>query len=199
MRQILIIIILILAKSSSLFAQENDLKKIYTDITTEINSALLTQRSSIEVSGFISYNYYKTKFDYGETKKHHLVQIEPIISYFFINDLSFGLNFSYHYEKSENEAGNDPSTIKQTFIGPIGKYYFGEGEFRPFVFADYLFLTGDNFDGGELGFGAGIMYHITGSTGLNLQIKYGHIWSKKDNIDSQNAIFIGIGFYNFIF
>ena len=127
------------------------------------------------------------------------MQIEPIISYFLINDLSFGLNFSYQYEKSENEVGNDHSTIEQTFIGPIGKYYFGEGEFRPFVFTDYLFLIGDNFDGCELGFGAGIMYHITGSTGLNLRIKYGHIWSNIDNIKSQNAILIGIGFSNFIF
>lgn len=199
MRQILIILILILAEFSSLLAQDTDLKKIYTDITTKINSALLTKKSSIEVSGFISYNYYKTKFDDGDTREHHLVQIEPVISYFFINDLSFGLNLSYQYEKSENETGNNPGTIEQTFIGPIGKYYFAEGEFRPFIFADYLFLTGDNFDGGELGFGAGLMYHITGSTGLNLQIKYGHIWSNKDNIDSQNAIFIGIGFSNFIF
>lgn len=199
MRQILIILILILAEFSSLFAQDTDLKKIYTDITTEINSALLTKKSSIEVSGVISYNYYKTKFDDGDTREHHLVQIEPVISYFFINDLSFGLNLSYQYEKSEIDAGNNSGTIEQTFIGPIGKYYFGEGEFRPFIFADYLFLTGDNFDGGELGFGAGLMYHITGSTGLNLQIKYGHIWSNKDNVDSQNAIFVGIGFSSFIF
>jgi hypothetical protein len=199
MRKILIILILILAGFSSLFAQDNDLKKIYTDITTEINSALLTQKSSIEVSGFISFHYDKTKFEDGNTKEHHLIQIEPLISYFFINDLSFGLNLSYQYEKSENETGNNPGTVEQTFIGPIGKYYFGEGEFRPFVFADYLFLTGDNFEGGELGLGAGLMYHITGSTGLNLQIKYGQIWSNKDNIDNQNALFIGIGFSNFIF
>jgi hypothetical protein len=99
----------------------------------------------------------------------------------------------------EYEVEKDPATIEQTFIGPIGKYYFGEGELRPFVFADYLFLTGDDFDGGEFGFGAGIMYHITGNTGLNLQFKYGHIWSNKDNIDSQSGVFIGIGFSNFIF
>ena len=199
MKKILIILFLILAGFSSLSAQDNDLKKIYTDITTEINSALLTQKSSIELSGFVLYNYDKTKFDDGNTREHHLVQVEPVISYFVINDLSFGLNLSYLYEKSENEAGNNPATVEQTFVGPIGKYYFGEGEFRPFVFADYLFLTGDNFDGGELGFGAGVMYHISGTTGLNLKIKYGRIWSDKDNIDSQNALFFGIGFSNFIF
>ena len=199
MRKILLVSVLIIATFSLLSAQENDIKKIYTDITTKINSALLTQKSSFEVSGFISYNYYKTKFDYGETRTQHLVQIEPIIMYFFIDDLSFGLNFSYQYNKTENEVGNDPSTIEQTFIGPIGKYYFGEGDFRPFVFADYLFLTGDNFDGGELGIGAGIMYHVAGNIGINLQLKYGQIWSTKNDIDSQNAIFVGIGLSNFIF
>ncbi|MEJ2542784.1 MAG: hypothetical protein P8Y99_01825 [Calditrichaceae bacterium] len=199
MRLILIILILLLAKVTFLSAQDTDLKKIYTDITTEINSALLTRKSSIEMSGFVSYNYYKTKFDDGAEREHHLVQIDPVVSYFVINDLSFGINLSYQYEKSENEAGNDHDTIEQTFIGPIGKYYFGEEEFRPFIFADYLFLSGDNFDGGELGFGAGLMYHLAGNTGINLQVKYGHIWSKENNVDSQDAIFIGMGFSHFIF
>ncbi len=199
MRKIFLVSVLILATSSFLSAQESDIKKIYTDITTKINSALLTQKSSIEVSGFISYNYYKTKFDYGETRTQHLVQIEPIISYFIIDDLSFGLDFSYQYNKTENEVGNDPGTIEQTFIGPIGKYYFGKEDFRPFVFADYLFLTGDYFDGGELGFGAGIMYHVAGNLGINLQLKYGQIWSTKNDIESQNTIFVGIGLSNFIF
>jgi hypothetical protein len=199
MRKMLLVSILIIATFSLLSAQENNIKKIYTDITTKINSALLTQKSSFEVSGFISYNYYKTKFDYGETRTQHLVQIEPIISYFFIDDLSLGLDFSYQYNKTENEVGNDPSIIEQTFIGPIGKYYFGEGDFRPFVFADYIFLIGDNFDGGELGFGAGIMYHVAGNIGINLQLKYGQIWSTRNDIDSQNTIFVGIGLSNFIF
>jgi hypothetical protein len=199
MRKMLLISMIILATHSYSSAQEKDIKKIYTDITTKINSALLTQKSSIEMSGFISYSYYKTRFDYGDKREQHLVQIEPIISYFFSENLSFGLNFSYRYEKTENEVGNDPGAIEQLFIGPIGKYYFAEGAFRPFLFTDYLFLTGDNFDGGELGFGAGIMYHMVGNVGLNLQIKYGQIWSNKNNIDSQNTIFIGIGLSNFIF
>ena len=199
MRKMFLVSVIILATSSFLSAQESDIKKIYTDITTKINSALLTQKSSIEVSGFMSYNYYKTKFDYGEIRKQHLVQLEPIISYFFIDDLSFGLNLSYQYNKTENEVGNDPGTIEQTFIGPIGKYYFGKEDFRPFVFADYLFLAGDYFEGGEFGFGAGIMYHATGNIGLNLQLKYGQIWSNMDDINSQNTIFVGIGISNFIF
>ena len=199
MRIFILVLVLILTTYSVVAAQEDDIKKIYTDITTKINSALLTKKSSIEISGFMSYNYYKTKYNYNEAKNMHLLQIEPIISYFFIDDLSIGLNLSYQYQKIEYETGDDPGTTEQTFIGPIGKYYFGEEKLRPFIFADYLFLVGDNFDGGELGIGGGILYHFTGNFGINLQIKYGQIWSSKDNIDSQSRILVGIGISNFIF
>ena len=39
--------------STTLFAQEKDLKGIYSDVTTAINSALLTKSGSIELSGFL--------------------------------------------------------------------------------------------------------------------------------------------------
>ena len=196
---VFLLLMVILITNSVLPAQDDDLKNIYTNFTTKINSALLTKQSSIEISGFISYNYYKTKYTYAETKKTHFLQIEPIISYFFIDDLSFGLNLSYQYENIEHESSNEPKETEQTFIGPIGKYYFGEDKFRPFILADYLFLVGDNFDGGELGIGAGVVYHISGNMGINIQLKYGQIWSSNNNIDSQNRVLIGIGISNFIF
>ena len=199
MRKIYWFSILFITLHSLLLAQENDLKKIYTNLTTEINSALLTQKSSMEISGFISYNHYRSKFDNGEIQKQHLLHIEPVISYFVIDNLSAGLNISYQYNKIETDTEPESVKIEQTFVGPIGKYYFGEGQYRPFVFVDYLFLTGDNFKGGEIGFGAGLMYHIAGNIGLNIQAKYGQIWPQNDNIDSQNTIFIGIGLSSFIF
>ena len=73
-------------------------------------------------------------------------------------------------------------------------YYFSE-----IFWEEELFLTGDYFDGGELGFGAGIMYHVAGNLGITLQLKYGQIWSTKNDIESQNTIFVGIGLSNFIF
>jgi len=199
MRQVFCIFGLFLTVSSFSSAQENEIKKFYTDITTQINAKLLTQKSSLELSGFVSVNYYNTKFANGETIKQFLLQIEPILSYFFIDDLSLGVNFSYQYEKIVTGTGNSPHTSKQTFIGPIGKLYFCGKNIRPFLFSEYLFLSGDAFAGGELGLGAGIMYHVAGNIGVNLHVNYGQIWSAKENIANQNRIYAGIGLSNFMF
>ena len=49
-----------------IFAQEETLKGIYKDVTTAINTALLTRKGAFEISGFASYNYYKTDFKNNE-------------------------------------------------------------------------------------------------------------------------------------
>jgi predicted porin len=129
----------------------------------------------------------------------HTVQIEPIISYFIIDDLALGINLSYYYQKIENNAAINSDHLEQTFVGPLGKYYFGSKKLRPYIQADYLFLVGDNFEGGELGIGAGIFYHITGNFGMNAQFKYGHVWSNQSEIENQNRMLVGIGLAAFIF
>ena len=101
-------------------------------------------------------------------------------------------------QKTDYKSSDDPKTIEQTFVGPIAKMYFGEDKFRPFILADYLFLVGDNYDGGALDIGAGIFYHVTGNFGFSLFGKYGFISSTNDDIDSQNRVFIGIGISNYI-
>ncbi|MBN1895789.1 hypothetical protein JW906_14960 [bacterium] len=199
MRSSLRILVMFLTVHSFSFAQENSLKDIYTEITTRINSALLTRKSSVELSGFISYQYYKTRYDEGITGNRYSFQVDPIVSYFIIKNLSLGLSFSYHYDKIEAGTTDQTDTIDQKFLGPVVKYYFCNEKFRPFLFADYLFLAGDHLDGGELGLGAGIMIHVSGNLGLNFQVKYGQIWSDQEGIDSQNLIFAGIGLSHFIF
>jgi len=189
---------LLLVSISCICAQEQDLKEIYTDVTTAINSALLTKKGSAELSGFFSYNYLKTEYEYSERLTEQIIQVEPGFSYFYFDNISFGFMLSYYYQKTENESYDFSMSNDQISIGPLIKYYFGEDRFRPFILTDYLFLTGDDFDGGELDIGGGILYHVTGNFGLSLQIKYGIIWRGNDNFDSQNRIFIGVGFVNFI-
>jgi len=82
------------------FGQGNSLKDFYTGITTKINSALLTRRSSVELSGFVSYQYYRTEFEQGPAVKQHFLQLEPALSYFLINNLSLGVEYPHHYAKT---------------------------------------------------------------------------------------------------
>ena len=202
MNKLKIAILVLALSSTNLFAQEKNLKDIYTKFTTAVNSALLTQTGSIEISGFMSYNYLKTKFVGELESSQSIILLEPQISYFILDNISLGMALSHSYSKTNYKGilvGIYPTEIitKQTFVGPIAKMYIGEEEFRPFVFADYLFMTGDQ-DGGEVDFGAGIFYHLTGNFGINLVGKYGIISTDQSGIDSQNRFFVGIGISNFI-
>ena len=76
--------------------------------------------------------------------------------------------------------------------------YFGDERTRPFIMADYLVLTGDYYDGGEVDLGGGVMYHLDGNIGLNLFAKYGIIWYDSNTLDNKSRIFLGIGLSGFI-
>ena len=200
-----VIYVLMIAMSSA-WAQEKDLKELYTNFTTSINSLLLTQKGSMEMSGFISYNYLKSEFEDGQERTQSITQIEPQFSYFFMDNISVGMVLSYTQNKTEYESQiipglfTQPGTVKleQTLVGPIVKMYFGEEELRPFIFTDFLFLSGDS-DGSEADFGAGVFYHVSGNFGLNLFAKYGILWQNDDLIKNQQRIFVGLGITNFIF
>ena len=159
---------------------------------------LLTKAGATEISGFISYTHLSTAFTSAQKSTQQILQIEPVFSYFFVDHISLGIDLSYYYQKTDYKSYGESATLEQTFVGPIVKMYFGEDNLRPFILAEYLFLVGDNFDGSELDFGAGIFCHVTGNFGFNFFGKYGFIWSSNNDIDTQNRIFIGIGISNFI-
>jgi hypothetical protein len=192
------VIYVLLFSSLNLYAQDNNVKKIYSDVTTAINSVLLTRSGSKSISGFLSYNSFTTKYAYNEKMTEQIFLIEPVFSYFFVDNISFGINVSYFYQKKEYESLNGSISTEQTFIGPVAKMYFGEERLRRFILADYLFLVGDDYDGGVLEIGAGFFYHVTGNFGINLFGKYGFMSSTNNNIDSQSRVFIGVGISNFI-
>lgn len=189
---------ILLCSSISLFAQEKDLKDIYTDVTTAINSALLTRSGSLEVTGAFYYNSFKTSYTYDEKVTQQILQIEPVILYAFVDNISLGFDMSFLHQKTDYKSSDESDSIEQLFIGPIAKMYFGEDRFRPFILSDYLFLVGDDYDGGVFDLGAGVFYHVAGNFGLSLYGKYGFMSSTHDNIESQNRIMIGIGISNFI-
>ena len=152
----------------------------------------------MEISGFVSYNYFSTQFNTDEKSKQQTGRIEPVFSYFIADNVSLGIELSYLFQKTEFELSGESIIIEQTFTGPVAKIYFGKEKFRPFITADYLFMVGDRYEGSALDLGAGIFYHMAGNFGFSLTGKYGIIWSGKNDIDSQNRIFIGIGISSFI-
>jgi len=205
MTSLRIILCVLFLTSFKISAQDKDLKDLYTNFTTAINSVLLTKQGAMELSGFLSYTYLKTDFENDQEKTQSIIQLEPQFSYFIMDNISFGLLLSYSKNnieyKSPVVSGPLPATgamsLEQTSAGPIAKIYFAEDKLRPFIFADYLFMFGDS-DGSAFDLGAGIFYHVSGNFGLNLFGKYGIIWPDEDYIDSQHRIFVGLGISNFI-
>ena len=198
MKTMRILICILLFSSSQLFAQDKDLKEIYTDVTRAINSALLTKSGSMELSGSASFNYYNTRYSTDEKLTQQTLQLEPVFLYFIFDNVSLGLDLTYFNQKTDDETSEGSKHIEQTFAGPIAKMYFTDDRLRPFILADYLFLVGDNYKGRELELGAGLFYHVAGNFGFSLFGKYGIIWSGKDDIDNQKRVFIGAGITNFI-
>jgi len=191
----LLLLVVIIFFCTQIYSQENEVKKVYLGITDAIDSALLTQQGGYEVGGNFSYSDVTTEIEYNNHVYKEVIQILQIdlaLSYFVFDNLSFGMLFSYLQQNL------DGPTTEQTMVGPVLKKYFGDDRFRPFVFADYLFLTGDNIDGGELDFGAGVLYHIAGNFGISAQLKYGQIFTDFNNIKKQNSLMFGIGIQNFI-
>ena len=179
---------------SQVRTQEKDLKRVYTTITNAINTAILTRRGSNEIGGSIFYHSCKTEYDTGEKATEQILNAELGLARFIANNLSLGILFS-HLDQSNTIDG---SSVKQTGFGPSLKFYFGNERTRPFVFAQYLFLKGDRFDGGELGFGLGALYHLAGNVGIAAQMKYGIVFPGTSTVERQRRILLGLGLTNFI-
>jgi hypothetical protein len=195
MKQLSNIVILVACVCSQMMAQETDLKKVYTDVTTQINSALLTRKGAFELSGFLFYDRLENKGTYENVDQKvtfETFQVETGSAYFFMNNLAAGVLFSYLNESQ------GVVNYEQFMGGPVIKKYFGEKQWRPYLFTNYLFMSGDILDGGEWEMVAGVLYHVTGNFGLTLQIKYGILFAKKDFTEGQNRLFVGIGLVNFI-
>ncbi len=179
-------------------AQEKGLKRVYTTITNAINTAILTRRGSNEIGGSIFYNSWKTEYDTGEKTTEHIFDAELGLSRFIANNLSLGILLSYLDQNNTVDGLQNGTSFKQTMVGPSLKTYFGNERTRPFVFAQYLFLKGDQFDGGELGLGLGALYHLAGNVGIAAQVKYGILFHGKSTIERQSRILLGLGLTNFI-
>jgi hypothetical protein len=187
------ILVFICMFSFTALAKDEDLKSIYSTITNSINSAILTKKSNWEVSGSAFFNKVQTTFKDEQEGGVRTAHAELALSYFVINNLCFGLCGAYDYDHLSNQ------TIEQKMAGVIGKKYFGSKRWRPFIVTDYLYHTGDDFKGGELNAGAGLLYHIAGSFAVTADVKYGLFQAQNENIEKRNRYYIGIGIVNFIF
>jgi hypothetical protein len=180
------------------FAQKTDLKGIYTDITTAINSALLTRKGSLEIRGSMFYDRVQTTYKGGPNFVDEEIQLKPALYYMIFDHIGLGGMFSYTKNSSQVDGDSDKAVVAQTAIGPSLKKYFCKDKWRPFASAGYLVHVGDNWEGGEFDLGLGMMYHLQSTTAMSLEINYGFIRPSEKTIENRSRILIGIGISSFI-
>jgi hypothetical protein len=180
------------------YAGEKDLKNIYTAITNKVNSAILTRRGSNEITGSASFQSLKTEYDSGLKTTEQLLDADLGTGRFIVDNLSLGILFSLTNQHVTENLSNQKKSVNQVWIGPYVNKYFGNDRIRPFLSAEYLFLRGDVFDGGEADMGLGLLIHASGNMGITVQAKYGVSPSGSESIHSRNRLLFAVGMTHFI-
>lgn len=124
------------------------------------------------------------------------VQISPLVGYFVIDKLAFGLKPSFTY--GSNNIANTSTVIS---VGPLARYYWLDPEkiFNLFTEIDYAYgsNTGKGQGKGQhlniFSFSAGPVIYFNNSVGLEFSIGYATT-KVVDFIGRNNEIKIGLGF-----
>ena len=180
------------------YAGNKDLRHAYTSITNTINSAILTRRGSNEISGSASFQSLKTEYESGTNTTERLFNADLGYGRFIVNNLSLGFLVSIRNQSVTDDLSNQKESVDQVWVGPSLKKYFGNDKVRPYLSAEYLFLRGDLFDGGEADLGLGLLVHASGNMGVTMQAKYGISPSGSESIHSRNRLLFSVGMVHFI-
>jgi len=147
---------------------------LFTSLTNSFAQEALKQ-GSYNLAGSISFSSGTNESTFGKSESIS-VFVAPSLMYFFMDDFSFGLNFSFGYFESTWKSTNQESKYiyRPISVGPIIRYYLSGGTFIPFLEASYQYsniLTG-NADANSLSVGGGINYFLTKSAALEPFIAY---------------------------
>ncbi len=179
-------------------AQKRDLKDLYTNITTAVNSALLTQKGSVEIRGSMYYDRLQTRYKEGPEFIDEIIQVKPAAYYMMFDNVGLGGLLCYSRNTTQITGGSDKTVSTQTAIGPSLKKYFRKDSWRPFATLGYLAHLGDQREGREFDLGIGIMFHLQSTTALSLEVNYGFIRPSEQAVDSRSRILVGIGLSSFM-
>lgn len=110
------------------------------------------QQGSLYIGGQAGFNSSTTEFDNGSTTtttgKRSNYSFSPEIGTFLTNQVQLGVGFTFSGSKQENpgDLGNYGSRTNR-FGGTVyTRYFFGEGNFRPFLGLNASVLPGNRTD-----------------------------------------------------
>ena len=144
-------------------------------ITSNLYSQDALKKGSYSLSGAVTYSSGTYDSDWGETDIQNF-EFSPAFSYFFIDNISFGLRISYLYSEFKDKiSGQEFKHIVRPYsIGPVMRYYFASNKFIPFIEVSYSYSNSStgNEDGNSYSFSGGINYFMSKSVALEPYVEY---------------------------
>ncbi|MDZ7741199.1 MAG: outer membrane beta-barrel protein [Bacteroidota bacterium] len=200
---------------SDVFAQ-TEAGKLYVSGSTNILAAFGTTKEKFEPKDGDDVEVDGPKFT--------AFSVSPRVGYFLIDGLAAGIFLDYGYMKMKQEKteyfSERTTTNSSMVVGPFAKFYFGEGEIKPFAVGSVGFGSSKTkYEGGEedllkssdnetkykmfnWSLGAGVAIFPTESVSFEFGLAYGsdktsHEGEDGDSheIESAFGVRIGIGIF----
>lgn len=134
---------------------------------------------------FYSYNSTNSSSNYNIESKYTQIDLSPVIGYFVIDKLAFGLKPTLSSIKGKvTDVGGGSTNVQRYLIGPFGRYYFLDKDNK------YNFVTDLSYQFGSFGGGlakgklatfsalAGPVLYF--NTTVGIEFLFGYSYSKED-------------------
>ncbi|MFD1871477.1 outer membrane beta-barrel protein [Hymenobacter bucti] len=142
------------------------------------------QKGSIYLGGQAGFNSTSTTFDNGNTStttsKASNWSFSPEVGTFLTNQVQLGVGFTFSGSRLETPASNmNLTAITKRYGGTVyGRYFFGEGNFRPFLGLNVSLLPG-NSRTERSGFANSTTRSTTFDVGANLNAGFAYGLTKR--------------------
>jgi len=143
------------------------------------------QKGSIYLGGQAGFNSTSTKFDNGRTTtttgKASNWSFSPEVGTFLTNQVQLGVGFTFSGSRQETPSFNNGTTINtiNRYGGTVySRYFFGEGNFRPFLGLNVSLLPGNSRYENN-GFGNTVSRSSTFDVGANLNAGFAYGLNKR--------------------
>jgi hypothetical protein len=146
--------------------------------------AAYAQKGSLYIGGQAGFNSTTTTADNGSvsttTSKLNNWSFSPEVGTFLTNQVQLGVGFTFSGSKQETPGVNTSiNAITNRYGGTVySRYFFGEGNFRPFVGLNVSVLPGNSRDE-RTGFQNSTINYTTLDLGANLNAGFGYGLTKR--------------------
>lgn len=157
-----------------------------------------TEQQSVLLGGNAEMSYMKQKKDF-----RFAIDLNPNFGYFIVKNLMVGFQLSIGISSdNQTKDGKNRFSVASAF-SPMVRYYFMKEKLRPFIHAQFGYISitqihdGDiqNIDGIGGGGGVGLNYFLTKNVALECLLRYHGTKFTGFPLSSQFVVGLGLQYY----